>query len=102
MAVSQLFFIVLLHCTCLSGERLNMERSRTKLYQDISKKGSGWKNMDFQLVKDVGTMLEGEEAVREGLIDEVGGIRDALDCIFESEKKKIITNMITLHCGKEN
>ena len=26
-----------------------------------------------QLVKDVGTLLEGEEAVREGLIDEVGG-----------------------------
>lgn len=31
-----------------------------------------------QLVKDVGTMLEGEEAVKEGLIDEVGGIREAL------------------------
>ena len=31
-----------------------------------------------QLVKDVGTMLEGEDAVREGLIDEVGGIREAL------------------------
>ena len=31
-----------------------------------------------QLVKDVGTMLEGEEAVQEGLIDEVGGMKDAL------------------------
>lgn len=31
-----------------------------------------------QLVKDVGTMLEGEEAVREGLIEEVGGRKDAL------------------------
>ena len=31
-----------------------------------------------QLVKDVGTMLEGEEAVREGLIDEVGGMKEAL------------------------
>ena len=30
-----------------------------------------------QLVKDVGTMLEGKEAVREGLIDEVGGIKEA-------------------------
>ena len=30
-----------------------------------------------QLVKDVGTMLEGEDAVREGLIDEVGGISQA-------------------------
>lgn len=31
-----------------------------------------------QLVKDVGTMLEGREAVEEGLIDEVGGISQAL------------------------
>ena len=31
-----------------------------------------------QLVKDVGTMLEGKEAVEEGLIDEVGGISQAL------------------------
>lgn len=31
-----------------------------------------------QLVKDVGTLLEGEEAVQEGLIDEVGGMSDAL------------------------
>jgi ATP-dependent protease ClpP protease subunit len=31
-----------------------------------------------ELVKDVGTMLEGPEAVREGLIDEVGGLSDAL------------------------
>ena len=30
------------------------------------------------LVKDVGTMLNGREAVEEGLIDEVGGIREAL------------------------
>lgn len=31
-----------------------------------------------QLVKDVGTMLEGKDAVKEGLIDEVGGIREAV------------------------
>lgn len=31
-----------------------------------------------QLVKDVGTMLEGKDAVKEGLIDEVGGIREAM------------------------
>ena len=30
------------------------------------------------LVKDVGTMLDGNEAVKEGLIDEVGGIYEAL------------------------
>lgn len=36
-----------------------------------------------QLVKDVGTMLEGEEAVKEGLIDAVGGISDALKKLHE-------------------
>ena len=35
------------------------------------------------LVKDVGTMLEGEEAVREGLINEVGGIKAALKKLYE-------------------
>lgn len=30
------------------------------------------------LTKDVGTILVGEDAVREGLIDEIGGIREAL------------------------
>lgn len=36
-----------------------------------------------QLVKDVGTMLEGKDAVREGLIDEVGGIKDAFRKLHE-------------------
>ena len=31
-----------------------------------------------QLVKDVGTLLDGKEAVEVGLIDEVGGLKDAL------------------------
>ena len=30
------------------------------------------------LVKDVGTLLEGRDAVREGIIDEVGGMKEAL------------------------
>src|SRR5699024_10906710 len=40
-----------------------------------------------QLVKDVGTMLEGEDAVREGLIDEVGGIREALSKLHQMIKE---------------
>lgn len=36
-----------------------------------------------QLVKDVGTMLEGREAVEEGLIDEIGGISQALAKLHE-------------------
>ena len=36
-----------------------------------------------QLVKDVGTMLEGKEAVKEGLIDEVGGISQSMEKLYE-------------------
>lgn len=41
-----------------------------------------------QLVKDVGTMLEGEEAVKEGLIDEVGGISQALEKLYALIEEK--------------
>lgn len=40
------------------------------------------------LVKDVGTMLDGREAVAEGLIDEVGGIAPALKKLRELMKEK--------------
>ena len=36
-----------------------------------------------QLATDVGTILYGEEAVRSGLIDELGGLHDALRCLHE-------------------
>lgn len=36
-----------------------------------------------ELVKDVGTLLEGKDAVKEGLIDEVGGMSDALNKLHE-------------------
>ena len=35
------------------------------------------------LVKDVGTMLDGRDAVKEGLIDQVGGIHEALKKLYE-------------------
>ncbi|MDY5023276.1 MAG: ATP-dependent Clp protease proteolytic subunit [Blautia sp.] len=45
-----------------------------------------------QLVKDVGTMLEGKDAVEEGLINEVGGIKEAMEKLYEmidmKDKKK--------------
>ena len=41
-----------------------------------------------QLVKDVGTMLDGEQAVREGLIDEVGRISQALKKLHEMIREK--------------
>lgn len=40
------------------------------------------------LVKDVGTMLDGKEAVKEGLIDQVGGISEALSKLYELIRKK--------------
>lgn len=45
-----------------------------------------------QLVKDVGTLLEGEEAVKEGLIDAVCGMSDALTKLHEMIEKKINKN----------
>ena len=48
------------HCE-ISRERLERLMMETKM-----------------LTKDVGTILVGEEAVKEGIINEVGGIRDAL------------------------
>ena len=45
-----------------------------------------------QLVKDVGTLLEGEEAVKEGLIEAVGGMSDALTKLHEMIEKKINKN----------
>lgn len=41
-----------------------------------------------QLVKDVGTMLEGKEAVKEGLIDQVGGISESLEKLYELINKE--------------
>jgi ATP-dependent protease ClpP protease subunit len=42
-----------------------------------------------QLVKDVGTILDGTETVEEGLIDQVGGIRESMEKLYQlmDEKK---------------
>ncbi|MGN0650137.1 MAG: ClpP family protease [Oscillospiraceae bacterium] len=36
-----------------------------------------------ELVMDVGSVLDGETAVKEGLIDRLGGLADAVDCLYE-------------------
>lgn len=36
-----------------------------------------------ELVMDVGTVLDGDAAVREGLIDSIGGLSDALNCLCD-------------------
>lgn len=45
-----------------------------------------------ELVKDVGTLLEGKDAVTEGLIDEVGGLRDALAKLHQMIEKNRAEN----------
>ena len=43
-----------------------------------------------ELASDVGSVIYGEEAVRIGLIDRIGGLSDALDCLHEmmDERRK--------------
>ncbi len=60
---------------------------------------SGISEVDFrrlmmnteELVMDVGSVVDGEKAVSLGLIDEVGGLGDAMDCLYsmiESSEKR--------------
>lgn len=46
-----------------------------------------------ELVMDVGSVIDGEQAVKEGLIDRLGGLSEAIDCLCDmiensSEKEK--------------
>lgn len=41
-----------------------------------------------ELVMDVGTVLDGEAAVNAGLIDSLGGLSQALNCLYEMIEKK--------------
>ncbi len=46
-----------------------------------------------ELVMDVGTVLDGEQAVEEGLIDELGSLSDAIKWLYEEiEKKQVNKN----------
>lgn len=75
----------------------NMERTQDRITSFISKHSNiSQARLEelmldpTQLVKDVGTMLEGMDAVKEGMIDEVGGISQALNKLHEmiEEQKK--------------
>ena len=39
------------------------------------------------MVMDMGTVLDGRQAVEEGLIDELGGLRDALGYLYKEIEK---------------
>jgi ATP-dependent protease ClpP protease subunit len=46
-----------------------------------------------ELVMDVGSVIDGEQAVKEGLINRLGGLSEAIDCLYDmiensSEKEK--------------
>ena len=41
-----------------------------------------------ELTQDIGSVLDGEEAVRSGLIDELGGLSDALKYLHRRIKKE--------------
>jgi ClpP class serine protease len=36
-----------------------------------------------ELMNDVGSVIDGEAAVREGLIDNLGGLAEAIDCLYD-------------------
>lgn len=79
----------------------NMEKTQDRIttfiseHSKISQKRLEELMLDpTELVKDVGTMLEGEDAVREGLIDEVGGISQAIKKLREMiDERKIMTGL---------
>ena len=79
----------------------NMEKTQDRIttfiseHSKISQKRLEELMLDpTELVQDVGTMLEGEDAVREGLIDEVGGISQAIKKLREMiDERKIMTGL---------
>ena len=46
-----------------------------------------------ELAKDVGSVLVGAEAVEKGLIDEVGGIKEAFACLYGLINQKKNSNI---------
>lgn len=51
---------------------------------NISAKRFNWlMTRNGQLVSDVGTMLDGRQAVKEGLIDKIGSLKDAVGCLYD-------------------
>ena len=57
-----------------------------------------------ELVMDVGSVIDGEQAVKEGLIDRLGGLSEAIDCLYdmienssEKEKAEMFQTIIDLY-----
>ena len=71
-----------------------MQERITKFVTDNSHiKAERFRELMFttgELITDVGTVLDGEAAVHEGLIDRLGGLSDAIKCLYSliEEKKE--------------
>lgn len=87
--------------TVQSFEYLKRLQERITDFVEDNSKISGERFLELvmntsELDMDIGTILEGKEAVVEGIIDEVGNLSDALSCLYkmidESKNKKKIKN----------
>ena len=71
------------------------ERIQERIIQFVTA-NSGIKREDFtklmlqtgELAADVGSVIYGEQAVEVGLIDQIGGLSDALDCLHQMIKER--------------
>lgn len=62
----------------------NSDISKERLRELMMKTG--------ELAMDVGTSIDGETAVKEGLIDELGGLSDAIECLYGMIEKREMEN----------
>ncbi len=54
-----------------------------------------------ELASDVGSVVTGDEAVESGLIDELGGLSDALDCLHRMIDERKKANMDDENCNNK-
>ena len=55
-----------------------------------------------ELVLDIGTVLDGKSAVKEGLIDSLGSLSDAVDCLYKLIEKRKKAVKVTKKSGKSS
>lgn len=48
------------------------------------------------LTKDVGSILVGKQTVKEGIIDEIGGLKDAMKKLYELVDRKVISRFVPM------
>ena len=94
LAVAADYSLIVPSATMVIHPVRNMEKTQDRItgfvsaHSKITKERLEELMLDTKmLVKDVGTMLDGPQAVEEGLIDEVGGIARALEKLNELMKK---------------